>query len=337
MGVERDLNAAVNYFERAADRGNIEAQANLGMLHSKGLGVSQNVTLAIEYLTLAKEQGSAQALNVLGYMHMNGIGFPIDQEKGFKYIEEAASWGHIGAMTNSGVFYLNGLVVDTDYDKAFALFTVAAQQQFTPAIFNLALMRLYGLGVPQNYPEALKLLLSTVQRGEYAQYVIRAHTFYSANDIEGAYLSYSLAALLGFESAQLSLAYLWEKRLAPYSCKHSKDYCRNLYLYQAAVNSGNSLSLEKLGDALYETNPMEAYKFYTLADSPRAKFARGYMHEHGVGVPKDTLTAQGIYTEILLLAEQRKIEPAAVYPAKIALWALYLRSLVVLNGLNNNI
>jgi len=57
--------------------------------------------------------------------------------------------------------------------------------------------------------------------------------------MEGAYLGYSLGASLGFETALLSLGYMWEKDKAPFKCKFDNIQCASAF-YTISTNSHNS-------------------------------------------------------------------------------------------------
>ena len=60
-GVIQSLELAVDYYRRAAEQGNADAQFNLGRMYEEGLGVEQSYELAIEYYQQAAEQGNAEA------------------------------------------------------------------------------------------------------------------------------------------------------------------------------------------------------------------------------------------------------------------------------------
>ena len=53
--------AAVAYFQDAADQGHARAQYNLGVCYENGRGVEQNYEMAAKYYQLAADQGHAKA------------------------------------------------------------------------------------------------------------------------------------------------------------------------------------------------------------------------------------------------------------------------------------
>ena len=60
-GTVRKSSIAANYFRIAADRGNAEAQNNIGNLLLNGLGVEQDMAEAVKYFKMAAAQGDTDA------------------------------------------------------------------------------------------------------------------------------------------------------------------------------------------------------------------------------------------------------------------------------------
>ena len=56
-GVRRDDAEAVRWYRQAAERGDTEAQFNLGVMYYKGHGVRQDLALAQEWLGKACQNG----------------------------------------------------------------------------------------------------------------------------------------------------------------------------------------------------------------------------------------------------------------------------------------
>ena len=77
-GVEKDFGKAAEWFTKAAEQGNANAQNNLGMMYKKGLGVGKDFGKAVEWYTTAAEQGKANAQNNLGMMYKKGLGVEKD-------------------------------------------------------------------------------------------------------------------------------------------------------------------------------------------------------------------------------------------------------------------
>lgn len=81
----------------AAERGDAEAQFNLGTMRRKGEGAPQDNREAAKWYRLAADQGHAGAQYLLGLMHRNGEGLPQDDREAAKRLRQAADQGHAEA------------------------------------------------------------------------------------------------------------------------------------------------------------------------------------------------------------------------------------------------
>jgi uncharacterized protein len=88
-GVPQDLAAAQGWFERAARKGHVDAQATLGMM----LFQSGNQTGGLRWLKMAAVKGEPKAMLVYGSALFNGDGIPRDPLLGYLYVTKAAESG----------------------------------------------------------------------------------------------------------------------------------------------------------------------------------------------------------------------------------------------------
>ena len=93
---------------QAAERGNVKAQNNLGVMYEKGLGVHQDYTQAMKWYRKAAEQGLAQAQSNLGVMYGKGQGIRQDDKQAVYWYRKAAEQGNAKAQYNLGLMYANG-------------------------------------------------------------------------------------------------------------------------------------------------------------------------------------------------------------------------------------
>lgn len=84
---------AAKEFRKAAERGDANAQFNLGECYSLGLGVSKNDVEATEWYAKAAEQGHARAQCYLGGCYFYGKGKPKDEKKAIEWYSKAAKQG----------------------------------------------------------------------------------------------------------------------------------------------------------------------------------------------------------------------------------------------------
>ena len=118
-GVTLDLAAAKSWFERAADAGHLDAQTTLGLL----LFQNGDQTSGLKWLRRAAEQGEPRALLVYGTALYNGDGVTQDRILGYAYIHRAAGQGL--APARDTLAQLDNLMPESDKKKALLLAEVA--------------------------------------------------------------------------------------------------------------------------------------------------------------------------------------------------------------------
>ena len=82
-----------NYYEKAADKGNVNAQYYIGKLYYKGKGIEKDYKKAFEYLKKAAEQGHVDAQYCVGVCYAGGVGVEKDLNKAIEYLKKAADQG----------------------------------------------------------------------------------------------------------------------------------------------------------------------------------------------------------------------------------------------------
>jgi TPR repeat protein len=150
IGVPQDYKQAVYWFTKAAEKGHAGAQDNLGASYYNGKGVPQDYKQAAYWLTKAAEQGIAYSQNILGILYLYGKGVPQDYKQAAYWFTKAAEQGETYSQNNLGVSYLTGEGVPQDYKQAVYWFTKAAEKGHAKAQTNLGMMYGEGQGVPQN-------------------------------------------------------------------------------------------------------------------------------------------------------------------------------------------
>ena len=148
--------AVVQTLRIAAEKGDAQAQYQLGECYRAGEGVDVDFVEAAKWYRLACEQGHQCAAYRLGSFYSFGRGVESDPRKAREYYEQAVSLGSLDALNDLGVLYKLGLGVAKDPSKAADLFTEAAEVGIALAQFNLALLHHQGVGVPKNLELAVK-------------------------------------------------------------------------------------------------------------------------------------------------------------------------------------
>ncbi len=99
--VPRDYADAVKSNRKDAEHGNANAQYNLGVMYSQGLGVTQDHAEAARWYQKAAEQGLADAQYNLGVMYSQGLGVTQDHAEAVKWYQKAAAQGAKMKLNNS--------------------------------------------------------------------------------------------------------------------------------------------------------------------------------------------------------------------------------------------
>ena len=85
--------AQVAEYRAAAEKGDAEAQLNLGRCYYNGDGVTKDLEKAAYWCRKAAEQGHAKAQFNLGWCYEKGEGVPKDLEKAAYWYQKAAEQG----------------------------------------------------------------------------------------------------------------------------------------------------------------------------------------------------------------------------------------------------
>jgi len=133
-----DYETAVAAFKYLAEKGEVEGQIGLGLLHLSGQGVEKDLNRAIEWLRLAAAQSNAFAQNKLGEQYKIGEGVQRDYAQALKWFKQSADQGYAAAQANLGQLYQFGLGVAADEDEAIKWLKLAAQQGHSLAKSSLA-------------------------------------------------------------------------------------------------------------------------------------------------------------------------------------------------------
>lgn len=79
IGSITDWKEAVKWFGEAAEKGNAEAQYNLGKMIIENRGARKEGTVAVKWLNKAAEQGNADAQLLLGHIYNGDYGPDFDE------------------------------------------------------------------------------------------------------------------------------------------------------------------------------------------------------------------------------------------------------------------
>lgn len=159
-----DYQTAFREWKAAAEKGHADAQFDLGVLYSKGLGVRHDMTEAVAWYRSAAEKGNVQAAFSLGQLYSRGWGVPRDEADAMRWFEMANS-SEADLQQVTGWMQVAGYGMDQDYVQAAYWYRQAADHGHAEAQFNLARLYAHGQGVPKDDKEAARWCRAAATHG----------------------------------------------------------------------------------------------------------------------------------------------------------------------------
>ena len=164
---------AVRWLTKSADGGNALAQYALGKLYRDGTNVEKDIPKSITLFTLAAEQDNSYAAYALGRLYLQNEDIPKDVDAAVKRLEKSADLGNQFAQYALAKLYLSGEDVPKDIPKALELFQKSAAQGNSFAQYRLGRLYLLGEDVPKDVDAAIRWLTASAEQGnQYAQYAL---------------------------------------------------------------------------------------------------------------------------------------------------------------------
>ena len=163
-GVERDHGLAVSWLRRAAEQGDARGQVELGFAYGRGRGVDQNQDEAVRWYWRSAEQGNALGQNNLGVMYRDGRGVAPDYEEAVRWFRRSAEQGHPRAQANLGRMYSTGRGVRHDDAAAVSWYRRSAEQAYPLGQNNLGVMYRDGRGVGRDDEAAVQWFRRSAER-----------------------------------------------------------------------------------------------------------------------------------------------------------------------------
>ena len=175
-----DPKDAVRWLERAADRGDSDAQYNLGviLLHGGKLLEAMNVFRHAYY------QGHEPAGLQIGAMCRREDGRPATDEDIANWYRPIAEEGHPVAQFALAVIYEHGRGAEQSSAEAARWLRLAGKQGHRVAQAELGTMLEYGLGIEQDQRKATKWLLLAAAQGSWSARSILAKKYLYGHGVE---------------------------------------------------------------------------------------------------------------------------------------------------------
>ncbi len=195
-----DYATALKEWQPYAEKGDPNAEYNLGLLYARGQGVTQDYAQAAQWYQKAAQQGVAAAQFNLGVMYANGEGVTANPQEAAKWFQMAAEQGVSDAESNLGDLYQGGGAFQ-NYSEAEKWYRKAAEEGVASAAFSLGVMYDIGQGVPKDYDEAMKWYRKAADAGYAPALTNLGILYYNAQgikrDLVQAYAWFDRAQKLG--------------------------------------------------------------------------------------------------------------------------------------------
>lgn len=328
IGVNKDVDRAVNLYTKAAEQEYVEAQYELGMCYYYGRGVVEDKEKAVDWLIKAAEQGHFKAQFKLGCYYFDEEYYDDAEEwltkaakqdyleaqfkLGCYYFEEeyydnaeewltkAAERGHKEAQYKLGCCYIE----EEYHTDAIKWFIKAAEQGHMEAQYKLGCYYYDGDQFWVNYNKAVKWFIRAAEQGHVkAQYEIGFCYYYGngvAEDRSKAVEWYTKAAQNGYMHAQKKLGDCYMNGDGV-----KKDVSAGVKWYIQAAKQGEINAQYELGKC-YEcgngtdidfNKAAEYFLKAAIRNNVNAQYSLGELYEFGYGVSKDNNEAIKWFTK----------------------------------------
>ncbi|AFM01475.1 TPR repeat-containing protein [Desulfitobacterium dehalogenans ATCC 51507] len=284
-------------------------QYRLGQMLYTGTGTEKNIPRAIDYLEKSANTGNVNAQYLLAKIYLETENAPPDKiRKALTLLEKAAGGGNTQAQYALAKILIQGKHVEKDIARALTLLTSSAEQKNQFAQYALGKLYVEGKVVPKDVVAGLELLKASVEQGnQFAQYTLgKLH-------LEGEVVPKDVAAGLelikasveqGNQFAQYTLGKLYlEGEVVP------KDVVAGVNLLKASAEQKNQFAQYRLGKLYIEGEDVPKnvqVGIQLLNESAEqgnqfAQFKLGIVYLSGKDVPRDKELARHYFT---LSAEQ---------------------------------
>lgn len=157
-----------NWYLKAAEQGNAEAQYNVALCYYLGDGVEEDKRTAFNWFLKAAEQGDAEAQCYVGYYYDEGKGGAVEENKkiAFEWYLKAAEQDNALAQSLVAGLYALGEGTEKNKTEAFNWGLKAAEHGDAEMQCIIAYSYALGEGVKQNKTEAFKWFLKAAKQGD---------------------------------------------------------------------------------------------------------------------------------------------------------------------------
>ena len=233
-----DLNAALSWWQQAAEKGYAASQAKLALYYKDQGDYSQ----AMSWAKKAAEQNNSNGEQLLGTIYNRGYGVAPDYAEAFKWYKRAAEHGNARAQSDVAVCYANGEGVEKDEQQMFYWYSKSAEQGDSVGLRGMYLCYANGEGVTKDQSMALEYLKRAAESGEVNCQHDLGNYYNAIGDIDNTILWFTKAAEQGFARSQNELGLFYIN-----GTKVAKDMIKATYWFEKAASQGHPGAQNNLG------------------------------------------------------------------------------------------
>lgn len=173
-GGDQDIDAAVEWLQKAVDQNHAEAAALLAKIYlsefdqDKKLKTQRDPERAADLLNLSATLGFAEGQYQLARLYDAGLGVPRDGKSAFRWLLAAGQQQHVKAQFELAGAYSKGRGTEQDLEQAVSWLTAAADNGHAMALISLARAHETGNGVEKSMPQAMDLYRRAAEGGMVA-------------------------------------------------------------------------------------------------------------------------------------------------------------------------
>ncbi len=286
---------AFNWWNKAAEKGDAEAQFHLGEVCESGRGVEKDAVKAFQWFSKSAEQGYANAQLKVAEAYDQGSGTAQDKAeaakwhaKAFDSFTKGAEVGNAEAQFALGGMYESGRGVPKDAVKAFQWYLKSAQQGNRYAELRIAEAYDQGLGVTQDkaqavnwYSKAFSLLTRARDQGDEGAAFTLSFAAYPTSPQAWAPVALSAAFTLSFAAYLTNTAQAYQEWLFKLARQGDPVAQRDL---AHAYNKGWGVPEDHTEAVNWYTRALKSYSTAAERGDKHAQFCLGLMYANGEGV-----------------------------------------------------
>lgn len=251
----QEYRESMEWFRKAAQAGNADAQHWMAYLYHHGIGVEIDFAASMQWDTKAAANGLSDAMAGMGYMYEYGEGVTRDYAEAMKWYKRAADAGNMHAQSNLASMYFNGRGVPQDIAKAADLFAGPAADGLAEAQFALGYILAGGLAGKKDHTLGISLLQkAAAQNDPHASAYLAL--LYVADDFPELPHNREMARKLAEPLA--AQGSLFAERAMAVVESENQHYKEAVDWYQKAADQGDVVSVLRLAQFYRDGNGVNA-------------------------------------------------------------------------------